>query len=47
MIEKDRRVPSLRVLKTFHIASKRGSFKPAADELCVTASEQDLDVALF
>jgi LysR family glycine cleavage system transcriptional activator len=25
-------------LKTFHIAARRGSFKAAADELCVTAS---------
>jgi LysR family glycine cleavage system transcriptional activator len=30
--------PPLRFLKTFHIAAKRGSFKAAADELCVTAS---------
>ncbi|HEY1726000.1 MAG TPA: LysR substrate-binding domain-containing protein [Steroidobacteraceae bacterium] len=50
------RAPSLRFLKTFHIAAKRGSFKAAADELCVTASaishqiralEQDLGIALF
>lgn len=32
------RTPSLRFLKTFQIAAKRGSFKAAADELCVTAS---------
>ena len=30
--------PSLKFLKTFHIAAKRESFKAAADELCVTAS---------
>jgi len=29
---------SLRFLKTFHIAGKRGGFKAAAAELCVTAS---------
>jgi LysR family transcriptional regulator, glycine cleavage system transcriptional activator len=48
--------PSLRFLKTFHIAGKRGSFKAAAEELCVTASavshqmkvlEQQLGLALF
>jgi LysR family transcriptional regulator, glycine cleavage system transcriptional activator len=48
--------PSLRFLKTFHIAAKRGSFKAAAEELCVTASavshqikalEQQLGLALF
>jgi LysR family glycine cleavage system transcriptional activator len=48
--------PSLRFLKTFHIAAKRGSFKAAAEELCVTASavshqikalEQQLGVSLF
>lgn len=48
--------PSLRFLKTFHIAAKRGSFKAAAEELCVTASavshqikalEQQLGVTLF
>jgi len=48
--------PSLKFLKTFHIAAKRGSFKAAAAELCVTASavslqikalEQQLGVALF
>jgi LysR family glycine cleavage system transcriptional activator len=30
--------PALRFLKTFQIAARRGSFKAAADELCVTAS---------
>src|ERR1700733_12095229 len=53
---KDMRTPSLRFLKTFHIAAKRGSFKAAADELCVTASaishqikvlEVELGLALF
>ena len=48
--------PSLKFLKTFHIAAKRGSFKAAAAELCVTASavshqikalEQQLGVLLF
>jgi LysR family glycine cleavage system transcriptional activator len=48
--------PSLRFLKTFHIAAKLGSFKAAAEELCVTASavshqikalEQQLGVSLF
>src|ERR1700733_16303263 len=48
--------PSLRFLKTFHIAAKRGSFKAAADELCVTVSaishqikvlEIELGLALF
>jgi len=48
--------PSLRFLKTFHIAAKLGSFKAAAQELCVTASavshqikalEQQLGVSLF
>jgi len=48
--------PSLKFLKTFHIAAKRGSFKAAAAELCVTASavshqikalEQQLGVSLF
>jgi len=48
--------PSLRFLKTFHIAGKRGSFKAAAEELCVTPSavshqmkvlEQQLGLALF
>jgi LysR family transcriptional regulator, glycine cleavage system transcriptional activator len=48
--------PSLRFLKTFHIAGKRGSFKAAAAELCVTASavshqmrvlERQLGLALF
>ena len=48
--------PSLRFLKTFHIAAKLGSFKAAAEELCVTASavshqikalEQQLGVTLF
>lgn len=32
------RSSSLRFLKTFHIAARLGSFKAAADELCVTAS---------
>ncbi len=50
------RTPSLRFLKTFQIAAKRGSFKAAADELCVTASaishqikvlEDELGLALF
>lgn len=48
--------PSLRFLKTFHIAAKLGSFKAAAQELSVTASavshqikalEQQLGVSLF
>ena len=48
--------PTLRFLKTFHVAGKRGSFKAAADELCVTASavshqmkalERQLGLALF
>ncbi len=30
--------PSLKFLKTFHVAAKRQSFKAAADELCLTAS---------
>lgn len=30
--------PSLKFLKTFHIAAKHQSFKAAADELCITAS---------
>ena len=30
--------PPLRFLKTFRIAARRGSFKAAADELCITAS---------
>lgn len=30
--------PSLKFLKTFHVAAKRQSFKAAADELCITAS---------
>jgi len=50
------RDPSLKFLKTFHIAAKRGSFKAAADELCITASavshqikllEDQLGVVLF
>lgn len=50
------RTPSLKFLKTFHLAAKRGSFKAAADELCITASavshqikllEDQLGVALF
>lgn len=50
------RTPSLRFLKTFQIAAKRGSFKAAAGELCVTASaishqikvlEDELGLALF
>jgi len=49
-------MPSLRFLKTFHIAARRGSFKATADELCVTASavshqikvlEEQLGLALF
>jgi LysR family glycine cleavage system transcriptional activator len=48
--------PSLRFLKTFHVAAKLGSFKAAAEELCVTASavshqikalEQQLGIMLF
>jgi|CZKO01.1.fsa_nt_gi LysR family glycine cleavage system transcriptional activator len=48
--------PSLRFLKTFHIAAKLGSFKAAAEELSVTASavshqikvlEEQLGLALF
>src|ERR1700722_18444006 len=48
--------PSLKFLKTFHIAAKLGSFKATAEELCVTASavshqikalEQQLGVSLF
>ncbi|MGE0115609.1 MAG: LysR substrate-binding domain-containing protein [Steroidobacteraceae bacterium] len=30
--------PSLKFLKTFHVAAKQQSFKAAADELCITAS---------
>lgn len=30
--------PSLKYLKTFHLAAKHQSFKAAADELCITAS---------
>ena len=50
------RTPSLRFLKTFQIAAKRGSFKAAAAELCVTASaishqikvlEDELGLSLF
>lgn len=50
------RSPSLKFLKTFHIAGRRGSFKAAADELCITASavshqikllEDQLGVVLF
>ena len=32
------RLPSLRFLRTFHVAARVGSFKAAADELCITAS---------
>ena len=48
--------PSLRFLKTFHIAAKLGSFKAAAEELSVTASavshqikvlERQLGLSLF
>jgi LysR family glycine cleavage system transcriptional activator len=48
--------PALRFLKTFQIAARRGSFKAAADELCLTASavshqikvlEAQLGLALF
>lgn len=48
--------PSLKFLKTFQIAAKRGSFKAAADELYVTASavshqikvlEDELGLTLF
>jgi LysR family glycine cleavage system transcriptional activator len=31
-------MPSLKFLKTFHVAARRQSFKAAADELCITAS---------
>jgi LysR family transcriptional regulator, glycine cleavage system transcriptional activator len=31
-------MPSLKFLKTFHIAARHESFKAAADELCITAS---------
>src|SRR3984885_4066772 len=50
------RTPSLRFLKTFQIAAKRGSFKAAADELCGTdppnrhqikVLEDELALALF
>jgi LysR family transcriptional regulator, glycine cleavage system transcriptional activator len=56
LFREDMRTPSLRFLKTFQIAAKRGSFKAAADELCVTASaishqikvlEDELGLALF
>jgi len=49
-------MPALRFLRTFQIAARRGSFKAAADELCVTASavshqikvlEAQLGLALF
>jgi LysR family glycine cleavage system transcriptional activator len=49
-------MPSLRFLKTFHIAARRGSFKATADELCLTPSavshqikvlEEQLGLALF
>ncbi|HTW75515.1 MAG TPA: LysR substrate-binding domain-containing protein [Steroidobacteraceae bacterium] len=49
-------MPSLRFLRTFHIAARRGSFKATADELCVTASavshqikilEEELGLSLF
>ena len=48
--------PPLRFLKTFRIAARRGSFKAAADELCITASavshqikilEEQLGLVLF
>lgn len=48
--------PSLKFLKTFHIAAKYQSFKAAADDLCITASavshqmkmlEGQLGLALF
>jgi LysR family glycine cleavage system transcriptional activator len=48
--------PSLKFLRTFHVAARLGSFKAAADELCITASavshqmkelEAHLGVALF
>jgi LysR family glycine cleavage system transcriptional activator len=48
--------PSLKYLKTFHLAAKYQSFKAAADELCITASavshqiktlEAQLGLALF
>jgi len=31
-------MPSLKFLKTFHVAARHQSFKAAADELCITAS---------
>lgn len=31
-------IPSLKFLKTFHLAARHQSFKAAADELCITAS---------
>ena len=31
-------LPSLKFLRTFHIAARRGSFKAAAEELYITAS---------
>ncbi len=49
-------LPSLRFLRTFHIAARRGSFKATADELCLTASavshqikvlEEQLGLSLF
>lgn len=48
--------PSLKFLKTFQLAARHGSFRHAADELCVTASavsqqirllEEQLGMALF
>jgi DNA-binding transcriptional LysR family regulator len=48
--------PSLKFLKTFHIAARLGSFKLAADQLCITASavshqikalEDRLGISLF
>jgi LysR family glycine cleavage system transcriptional activator len=49
-------MPSLKFLKTFHLAARHQSFKAAADELCITASavshqmkllEAQLGLALF
>jgi LysR family transcriptional regulator, glycine cleavage system transcriptional activator len=40
-------MPSLRFLRTFHIAARRGSFKAAADELCVTASAVSHQIKLL
>jgi LysR family glycine cleavage system transcriptional activator len=48
--------PPLRFLKTYYVSARRGSFKSAADELCITASavshqmkvlEEQLGLTLF